>query len=339
MRASFRPHGRLHFVNVSGTTGGFASDLLNSARRAINSAFISVAVDPGRRRRWRPSREIVSRAGWGADLPQRRLPAAGPARVRHGQGGRDPPHRDRQRLHRRRRRPAIVLGICRYPPQRQRLERHRLQRARRSLRQRSTRAAPAGSQAGRRRPGAGLQRPDDRRSPRSATTPARRRRPRGAGARSSSFLAWKMAVDRAYPVDRHDRLTLTPAAAREPLPAGHAWSRLNEDHRPQRRSACTACPGEALIRLIPQIQPRRPDADQAASATRRPKPTAQRQADAASKRRAGPGRHRAEQLRRGRRGRSPRALPGRRGQLLVCARVADDLMRVPGGLARWRSRA
>ncbi len=39
---------------------------------------------------------------------------------------------------------AVVLGICRFP-QRQRLARHRLQPARRPLRHRSTRAAPAAS--------------------------------------------------------------------------------------------------------------------------------------------------------------------------------------------------
>src|SRR3954470_14521539 len=46
VRAPFRPRGRLHFVNVSGSAGGFASNLLSSARQTINAAFISVASTP-----------------------------------------------------------------------------------------------------------------------------------------------------------------------------------------------------------------------------------------------------------------------------------------------------
>ena len=43
-----------------------------------------------------------------------RLRAAAPARLRAGEGGGRPPHRRRQQLHARRRRPSVVLAICRY---------------------------------------------------------------------------------------------------------------------------------------------------------------------------------------------------------------------------------
>src|SRR3954453_18718059 len=46
VRAPFRPHGRLHFVNVSGTSGSFADRLVNSARHAINTALIATASTP-----------------------------------------------------------------------------------------------------------------------------------------------------------------------------------------------------------------------------------------------------------------------------------------------------
>src|SRR5689334_10559760 len=66
VRAPFRPRGRLHFVNVSGTSGGLASHLLTSARQAINTAFISIASTPVAEA-LAPKPRIVTRAGWGAD--------------------------------------------------------------------------------------------------------------------------------------------------------------------------------------------------------------------------------------------------------------------------------
>ena len=76
VRAPFGPRGRLHFVNVSGTAGGFADRLLNSARRAINTAFISVASTPVAQA-IAPKPAIVSRAGLGCRPPEWRLPAPG----------------------------------------------------------------------------------------------------------------------------------------------------------------------------------------------------------------------------------------------------------------------
>src|SRR3954452_3777537 len=66
VRAPFRPHGRLHFVNVSGTAGNLADRFVNSARAAINAAVISVASTPIAQA-VSPRPEIVSRAAWGAD--------------------------------------------------------------------------------------------------------------------------------------------------------------------------------------------------------------------------------------------------------------------------------
>src|SRR5262245_53136896 len=62
VRGRFKPHGRLHFVNVSGTAGSFTGNLLNRAREAINTAFISVASTPVAQA-LSPKPIIVSRAG------------------------------------------------------------------------------------------------------------------------------------------------------------------------------------------------------------------------------------------------------------------------------------
>src|SRR5262249_11976567 len=68
VRAHFVPRGELHFVNVSGTAGSFGDTVLNDARHAINSAFISVASTPVAQA-IAPKPTIVSRAAWGANLP------------------------------------------------------------------------------------------------------------------------------------------------------------------------------------------------------------------------------------------------------------------------------
>jgi hypothetical protein len=112
VRAPFRPRGRLHFVNVSGTAGGFASDLLNSARRTINTAFISVASTPVAQA-LAPKPQIVSRAGWGADLPTGGCPPRGPAEygtvqaavIHHTVNANDYAPEEAA---------SIVLGICRF---------------------------------------------------------------------------------------------------------------------------------------------------------------------------------------------------------------------------------
>jgi hypothetical protein len=114
VRAPFRPRGRLHFVNVSGTSGSFADRLVNSARHAINTAFISVASTPvAEALKLSPKPQIVSRAGWGADLAGGGCPPRGPAEygtvqaavIHHTVNANDYTPEEA---------PSIVLGICRF---------------------------------------------------------------------------------------------------------------------------------------------------------------------------------------------------------------------------------
>jgi N-acetylmuramoyl-L-alanine amidase len=112
VRAPFRLSGELHFVNVSGTAGGFADRVLSSTRRAINSAFISVASTPvARAIASKPL--ITTRAGWGADMPSGGCPPRGPAEygsvtaavIHHTVNANDYTPEEA---------PGIVLGICRF---------------------------------------------------------------------------------------------------------------------------------------------------------------------------------------------------------------------------------
>jgi hypothetical protein len=108
----WRPDGRLHYVNVSGTTSQ-ADSLLNGAREAINGAFISVAslvqptaeADP-----LRP--DYVSRGEWGAKgsggCHPRDKPVVGKVKtavVHHTVTSGDYTPDEA---------PGIVLGICRF---------------------------------------------------------------------------------------------------------------------------------------------------------------------------------------------------------------------------------
>jgi uncharacterized protein with LGFP repeats len=123
---SFRPSGELHFVNVSGTSGGLADRLVNSARGSIHDAFVSAAgspvvaaVVPGladaarKPPRKPPLPPVVSRAAWGADnagsgCPPRAGPVmgtVGAAVIHHTVSTVDYTPEEA---------PGIVLGICRY---------------------------------------------------------------------------------------------------------------------------------------------------------------------------------------------------------------------------------
>ena len=112
VRAPFKPLGRLHFVNVSGTAGGFAGNLLHRAREAINTAFISVASTPVAQA-LAPKPRMVKRTGWGADLPQGGCPPRGPAEygavhaavIHHTVNANDYTPEEAG---------SIVLGICRF---------------------------------------------------------------------------------------------------------------------------------------------------------------------------------------------------------------------------------
>jgi uncharacterized protein with LGFP repeats len=112
VRAPFKPDGELHFVNVSGTAGGLGDRLLNSARSAINSAFISVASTPVAQA-IAPKPPIIYRAGWGADLASGGCPPQGPpefgsahaAVIHHTVNANDYAPEEAA---------GIVLGICRF---------------------------------------------------------------------------------------------------------------------------------------------------------------------------------------------------------------------------------
>jgi uncharacterized protein with LGFP repeats len=109
----WRPEGRLHYVNVSGTTSA-AESALTSARRALSGAFVSVAglVSPeAEAAGGEPS--FVSRKEWGADQADggcqpRTSPSYGEVKavaVHHTATANDYSAAEA---------PQIVLGICRF---------------------------------------------------------------------------------------------------------------------------------------------------------------------------------------------------------------------------------
>ncbi len=112
VRAPFKPDGELHFVNVSGTSGGPVDRLLTSARESINSAFIAVASTPVAQA-IAPKPVITPRALWGADNPTGGCPPRGPpelgtvtaAVIHHTVNANDYTPEEA---------PGIVLGICRF---------------------------------------------------------------------------------------------------------------------------------------------------------------------------------------------------------------------------------
>jgi len=110
VRAEFRPRGDLHFVNVSGTAGGFPARLVSAARGAINEAFLAVASAPVAEA-IAPKPSFVVRSGWGADTAEggcvpRTTPQMGDVRagVIH--------HTVNANTYSAAEAPGIVLGIC-----------------------------------------------------------------------------------------------------------------------------------------------------------------------------------------------------------------------------------
>ena len=110
----WRPTGRLHYVNVSGTTSELGG-LLAGARRAINSAFISTSTVLQPEAQAIPTRPaFVTRRTWGA----KKTGAAGcTPRSRPSYGAVEAAvvhHTVTSGKYSEAEAPAIVLGICRY---------------------------------------------------------------------------------------------------------------------------------------------------------------------------------------------------------------------------------
>jgi hypothetical protein len=106
----WRPEGRLHYVNVSGTTTE-ADGLLNGARSAINSAFISVASAIEPEAGAEPIRpDFVSRGEWGAKGKCTPRAKAGRGKVKSAVVHHTVTANDYEEDEA----AAIVLGICRF---------------------------------------------------------------------------------------------------------------------------------------------------------------------------------------------------------------------------------
>jgi hypothetical protein len=247
VRASFRPHGSLHFVNVSGTAGSFADRLVNSARHAINAAFISVASTPVAQA-LAPKPQVASRAAWGADLADGGCPPRGPpqygtvqaAVIHHTVNANDYTPEEA---------PSIVLGICRF---------HVFGNGWNDIGYNALvdryGTLYEGRAGGLKRPVVGAQAQGFNSQTTSIasigdhTTEA----PTPQAQRSIiRFLAWKLGVNRATPATASVQLTSAggsesryPAGTVVTVPRvlGHTTLGL------------TACPGGAMIPLVPQIQ-------------------------------------------------------------------------------------
>jgi uncharacterized protein with LGFP repeats len=247
VRASFRPSGRLHFVNVSGSSGGVANRLLTSARRAINTAFISVASTPVAQA-IAPKPVVVSRAAWGADLPTggcppRAAPEFGTvqAAVIH--------HTVNANTYTPEEAASIVLGICRF---------HVYGNGWNDIGYNALvdryGTLYEGRAGGLKQPVVGAQAQGFNSQTTSIASIGDHTTEAPTPEAQSSiiqYLAWKMAVNRAYPVTTTVPLTSGggpesryPAGTVVPVPRilGHTTLGL------------TACPGGAMIPLIPQIQ-------------------------------------------------------------------------------------
>ena len=249
VRAPFRPRGRLHFVNVSGTSGSFADRLVNSARHAINTAFISVASTPvAEALKLSPKPQIVSRAGWGADLAGGGCPPRGPAEygtvqaavIHHTVNANDYTPEEA---------PSIVLGICRF---------HVYGNGWNDIGYNALvdrfGTLYEGRAGGLKRPvvGAQAQGFNSQTTSIASIGDHTSEAPTPQAQRSIiQFLAWKMGVNHATPAT--GTVQLTSAGGPEsrypggtvvtvPRVLGHTTLGL------------TACPGGAMIPLIPQIQ-------------------------------------------------------------------------------------
>jgi uncharacterized protein with LGFP repeats len=247
VRAPFRPEGRLHFVNVSGTAGGLASRLLHSARGAINSAFISVASTPVAQA-LAPKPFVVSRAAWGADLPDVGCPPRGPAEY-GGVSAAVIHHTVNANNYAPEEAAAIVLGICRF---------HVFGNGWNDIGYNALvdryGTLYEGRAGGLKRPvvGAQAQGFNSQTTAISSIGDHTSEVPTPEAQRSIiQYLAWKMGVNRAYPVNTTVQLT-SGGGSENRYPAGTVVTvpRILG----HTTLGATACPGGGMIPLIPQIQ-------------------------------------------------------------------------------------
>jgi len=247
VRGPFRPRGRLHFVNVSGTSGSFADRLVNSARHAINTAVIAVASTPVAEA-LAPKPRVVSRAAWGADLASGGCRPRGPAEygtvraavIHHTVNANDYAASEA---------PSIVLGICRF---------HIYGNGWNDIGYNALvdryGTLYEGRAGGLKRPVVGAQAQGFNAQTTSiasigdhtseAPTPHAQRS-------IIQFLAWKMAIDRATPVNT--TVVLTSAGGSESrYPAGRVVT--VPKILGHTTLGLTVCPGGALVPLVPQIQ-------------------------------------------------------------------------------------
>ncbi|HET8593128.1 MAG TPA: N-acetylmuramoyl-L-alanine amidase [Solirubrobacterales bacterium] len=247
VRAPFNPRGRLHFVNVSGTAGGLGSRLLSSAREVINSAFISIA-STSVAEALAPKPPVVSRAGWGADLPDGGCPPRGPAEygavsaavIHHTVNANDYAPEEAA---------AIVLGICRF---------HVFGNGWNDIGYNALvdryGTLYEGRAGGLKQPvvGAQAQGFNSQTTSIASIGDHTSELPTPESQRSIiRYLAWKMGVNRAYPVTTTVQLT-SGGGSENRYPAGTAVTvpRIIG----HTTLGATACPGGQMIPLIPQIQ-------------------------------------------------------------------------------------
>jgi hypothetical protein len=112
VRAAFRPSGDLHFVNVSGTAGGFAERALNDIRESVNTAFVSVASNFVASAA-APKPKLVSRGKWGATAASGGCAPRGPAEYGEVRAG-VIHHTVSANIYSKAEARGIVLGICRF---------------------------------------------------------------------------------------------------------------------------------------------------------------------------------------------------------------------------------
>ena len=247
VRAPFRPRGRLHFVNVSGTSGGLASRLLVSARQAINTAFISIASTPVAQA-LAPKPQVVSRAAWGADLadggcPPRSAPQYGTVQaavIHHTVNANDYTPEEA---------PSIVLGICRF---------HVYGNGWNDIGYNALvdrfGTLYEGRAGGLKRPvvGAQAQGFNSQTTAIASIGDHTTEAPTPQAVRSIiQFLAWKMGVNRAYPVTGTVQLT-SGGGPEDKFPAGTVITVPRIIGHLD--LGLTACPGGALYPLIPQVR-------------------------------------------------------------------------------------